>query len=460
MSKVITHWQPENPQFWQQTGKKIAKRNLWISIPALLLAFAIWQVWSVAVVNLPNIGFTYTENQLFWLAALPALSGATLRIFYSFMVPVFGGRKWTTISTASLLLPAIGLGFAVQNNQTPYGVMVLLALLCGFGGGNFSSSMANISFFFPKAEKGTAMGLNAGLGNLGVSVVQFVVPLIITVGVFGAFGGEAQTWTKGDVTKQLWLQNAGFIWVPLIILSTLAAWFGMNDLADAKASFKEQAIIFKRKHNWIMCIIYLGTFGSFLGFAAGFALLTKSQFTGIDPVKYAFVGPLVSALARPVGGMWADKIQSGAKVTQWVFIGMILSVIGVICFLPSGGQGGHFWGFFACFVALFALTGLGNGSTFMQIPVIFLNLHQKLAEQGLETAEQARLSAAKEGAAVAGFTGAFAAYGGFFIPKSYSLSIDLSGNVMGAFVGFIVFYTICLVLNWWYYARKDAEAKC
>ena len=460
MSKVITHWQPEDPQFWQQTGKKIAKRNLWISIPALLLAFAIWQVWSVAVVNLPNIGFTYTENQLFWLAALPALSGATLRIFYSFMVPVFGGRKWTTISTASLLLPAIGLGFAVQNNQTPYGVMVLLALLCGFGGGNFSSSMANISFFFPKAEKGTAMGLNAGLGNLGVSVVQFVVPLIITVGVFGAFGGEAQTWTKGDVTKQLWLQNAGFIWVPLIILSTLAAWFGMNDLADAKASFKEQAIIFKRKHNWMMCIIYLGTFGSFLGFAAGFALLTKSQFTGIDPVKYAFVGPLVSALARPVGGMWADKIQSGAKVTQWVFIGMILSVIGVICFLPSGGQGGHFWGFFACFVALFALTGLGNGSTFMQIPVIFLNLHQKLAEQGLETAEQARLSAAKEGAAVAGFTGAFAAYGGFFIPKSYSLSIDLSGNVMGAFVGFIVFYTICLVLNWWYYARKDAEAKC
>ena len=460
MSKVITHWQPEDPQFWQQTGKKIAKRNLWISIPALLLAFAIWQVWSVAVVNLPNIGFTYTENQLFWLAALPALSGATLRIFYSFMVPVFGGRKWTTISTASLLLPAIGLGFPVQNNQTPYGVMVLLALLCGFGGGNFSSSMTNISFFFPKAEKGTAMGLNAGLGNLGVSVVQFVVPLIITVGVFGAFGGEAQTWTKGDVTKQLWLQNAGFIWVPLIILSTLAAWFGMNDLADAKASFKEQAIIFKRKHNWIMCIIYLGTFGSFLGFAAGFALLTKSQFTGIDPVKYAFVGPLVSALARPVGGMWADKIQSGAKVTQWVFIGMILSVIGVICFLPSGGQGGHFWGFFACFVALFALTGLGNGSTFMQIPVIFLNLHQKLAEQGLETAEQARLSAAKEGAAVAGFTGAFAAYGGFFIPKSYSLSIELSGNVMGAFVGFIVFYTICLVLNWWYYARKDAEAKC
>ena len=181
-----------------------------------------------------------------------------------------------------------------------------LALLCGFGGGNFSSSMSNISFFFPKAEKGTALGLNAGLGNLGVSAVQFVVPLIITAGVFGAFGGEPQTWTKGDVTKQIWLQNAGFIWVPFIILSTLAAWFGMNDLASAKASFKDQAVIFSRKHNWIMCILYLGTFGSFIGFAAGFPLLIKSQFTGIDPVKYAFLGPLVGALARPFGG--APKI--------------------------------------------------------------------------------------------------------------------------------------------------------
>lgn len=460
MSKVITHWQPEDPQFWQSTGKKIAKRNLWISIPALLLAFAIWQVWSVAVVNLPSIGFKFTENQLFWLAALPALSGATLRIFYSFMVPVFGGRKWTTISTASLLLPAIGLGFAVQNPETSYTTMVILALLCGLGGGNFSSSMANISFFYPKAEKGTAMGLNAGLGNLGVSTVQFVVPLVITAGVFGALGGEPQTWTKAGVTKQIWLQNAGFIWVPFIVLSTIAAWFGMNDIADAKASFKEQAIIFKRKHNWIMCIIYLGTFGSFLGFAAGFALLTRSQFTEIDPVKYAFVGPLVSALARPVGGIWADKIKSGAKVTQLVFIGMILAVIGALMFLPNNGQGGNFWGFFTCFVVLFALTGIGNGSTFMQIPVIFLEQHQKYAEQGLVSHEQARLNATREGAAVAGFSGAFAAYGGFFIPQSYSFSLKATGSVTAAFTGFILFYAVCLLLNWWYYSRNGAEAKC
>ncbi len=460
MAYLIEQWQPEDKDFWQKTGKKIATRNLWISIPALLLAFAIWQVWSVAVVNLPNIGFKYTPNQLFWLAALPALSGATLRIFYSFMVPIFGGRKWTTLSTASLLLPAIGLGFAVQDPNTSYITMMILALLCGFGGGNFSSSMANISFFYPKAEKGTALGLNAGLGNLGVSVVQFIVPLVITAGVFGALGGEAQTWVKGDVSKQMWLQNAGFIWVPFILLSTLAAWFGMNDLASAKASFKEQAIIFRRKHNWIMCILYLGTFGSFIGFAAGFPLLTKSQFPDIDPVKYAFLGPLVGALSRPFGGWLSDKIKSGALITQIVFIGMIIAVLGVISFLPSHGAGGNFWGFFACFIALFALTGLGNGSTFMQVPVIFLNMHQKFAQQGLVSEEQARLNATKEGAAVIGFTAAFAAYGGFFIPKSYGTSIDLTGSVNAALIGFIVFYVLCVVLNWWYYARKNAEAKC
>ena len=375
------------------------------------------------------------------------------------MVPVFGGRRWTALSTASLLLPAAGLGFAVQNPDTSYITMMTLALLCGFGGGNFSSSMANISFFFPKAEKGTALGLNAGLGNLGVSVVQFVVPLIITAGVFGVFGGEAQTWVKGDATKQMWLQNAGFVWVPFIIISALAAWFGMNDIASAKASFKDQAIIFTRKHNWIMCVLYLGTFGSFIGFAAGFPLLIKSQFPAVDPVKYAFLGPLIGALVRPLGGWLSDKIKSGAVITQIVFIGMIVAVCGVLAFLPTDGQGGSFWGFFACFMALFALTGLGNGSTFMQVPVIFLNMHQRFAEQGLVDAEQARLDATKEGAAVIGFTAAFAAYGGFFIPKSYGTSIAITGSVNAALIGFIVFYVLCGALNWWYYARKGAEAK-
>ena len=459
MSSTLTLWRPEDPAFWQGQGRRVARRNLWVSIPALLLAFAMWQVWSVAVINLPNIGFRYSPNQLFWLAALPALSGATLRIFYSFMVPIFGGRKWTTLSTASLLIPALGIGFAVQDPNTSYVTMVILALLCGFGGGNFSSSMANISFFFPKKEKGAALGMNAGLGNLGVSVVQFAVPLVITAGVFGALGGDPQVWVKDGVTKQIWLQNAGFIWVPFILLSTLAAWFGMNDIAEARASFAEQAIIFKRKHNWIMCWLYLGTFGSFIGFAAGFPLLIKSQFTGIDPVHYAFIGPLVGALTRPFGGWLSDK-TSGAKVTQFVFIGMIVAVVGVLLCLPQNGSGGNFWGFFACFLALFALTGVGNGSTFMQVPAIFSLLHARHAGSDPKAQENAQQEANKEAAAVLGFSAALGAFGGFFIPKSYGSSIAMTGGVEAALIGFIVFYASCVLVNWWFYARRGAEARC
>ena len=224
-SAVINHWDPESKKFWDETGKSVAKRNLWLSIPALTLAFAVWMVWSVVVVNLPNVGFKFSTNQLFWLASLPALCGATLRIFYSFAVPIFGGRRWPAISTASLLIPAIGIGFAVQNTETPYEVFVALALLCGFGGGNFASSMSNISFFYPKSQKGTALGLNAGLGNLGVSIVQFVVPLVITAGVFGSLGGEPQSVVKAGQTTSMWLQNAGFIWVPFVAISAIAAWF-------------------------------------------------------------------------------------------------------------------------------------------------------------------------------------------------------------------------------------------
>ncbi|MFA7095901.1 MAG: NarK family nitrate/nitrite MFS transporter [Gammaproteobacteria bacterium] len=457
---VLTYWDPENREFWERTGKRIAARNLWISIPALLLAFAVWMVWSVVVVNLPSIGFKYDTNQLFWLAALPGLSGATLRIFYSFMVPIFGGRAWTTISTASLLLPAVGIGFAVQNPETPYATMLTLALLCGFGGGNFASSMANISFFFPKAQKGMALGMNAGLGNLGVSVVQFVVPLVITVGIFGGLGGDPQTWVKDDVSRQMWLQNAGFVWVPFILLSTLAAWFGMNDIASAKASFREQAVIFRRKHNWLMCWLYLGTFGSFIGYSAGFPLLTKTQFPEINPTQYAFLGPLMGALFRVVGGWISDRL-GGAVVTLWVFVTMAGAVFGVMAFLPQEGTGGNFWMFFAMFMVLFAASGVGNASTFRMIPMIFLTQHQRAA-QGKSAAaqEQAVKDANKEAAAVLGFTSAFAAYGAFFIPKSFGTSIAVSGGPELALYGFIAFYVSCLALTWWYYSRKNAEMPC
>ncbi|MBA5606617.1 NarK family nitrate/nitrite MFS transporter [Duganella sp. FT3S] len=461
MSKyMINTWEPETPAFWQATGRSTANRNLWISIPALALAFAVWMVWSVVVVKLPAIGFKYSTNQLFWLTALPGLSGATLRIFYSFMVPIFGGRKWTTISTASLLIPAIGIGFAVQDTSTGYPTMLILALLCGFGGGNFASSMANISFFFPKAQKGYALGMNAGLGNLGVSAVQFVVPLVITMGIFGTIGGEAQTIGKLGQTSNLWLQNAGFIWVPFIAVSSMLAWFGMNDLASAKASFAEQAVIFKRKHNWLMCWLYTGTFGSFIGYSAAFPLLMKTQFPDVNPLQYAFLGPLVGALARVVGGIISDKL-GGARVTFWTFIFMIAAVLGVLHFAPHDGVAGNFTGFFWMFMALFAGTGVGNASTFRMIPVIFLTEHQRAAAGKPKAAqEQAIVDANKEGAAVLGFTSAMAAYGAFFIPKSYGTSIAMTGSPDTALWCFIGFYLSCIAITWWCYSRKGAAMPC
>src|SRR5574337_1960557 len=292
--RLLTLSTPEDKEFWAREGSLIANQNLWISIPALCLAFAIWMVWSPVVVQMKAVGFPYSTDQLFWLTAVPALAGATLRIFYSFIVPIVGGRRWTVLSTLSLLIPAIGIGFALQNVNTPFWVLLVLAALCGFGGGNFSSSMANISFFFPKARKGTALGLNAGLGNLGVSAVQFVVPLVITFPLF--LGGDPHTWVKGEVTRQVWLQNAGFIWVWLTLAAAIAAWFGMNDIESARASFREQAVIFRRKHTWLMCWLYLGTFGSFIGYSAGFPLLIKSQFPTVNPLSFAWMGPFVGAL--------------------------------------------------------------------------------------------------------------------------------------------------------------------
>ncbi len=456
--RLLTAWNPEDRAFWQATGSAVATRNLWISIPALLLAFAVWMVWSVVVVRLPQVGFPYTTDQLFWLAALPGLSGATLRIFYAFMVPIFGGRRWTAVSTASLLVPALGIGWAVQDPTTPYGTMRALALLSGLGGANFASSMANISFFFPKERKGTALGLNAGLGNLGVSVMQFAVPLVVTSALFGGLGGGPQVVAKTG--QSVWLQNAGFVWVPFVIAAAVAAWFGMNDLATASASFKEQAVVFRRKHNWLMCWLYIGTFGSFIGYSAVLPLLVKTQFPGVDPMRYAFLGPLVGALARPAGG-WLSDTVGGARVTFWNFVAMTAAAAGVIAFLPRGGAAGSFGGFLAMFLVLFATSGIGNGSTFRMIPVIFATLHERRAD-GLGAAgrAQAKKDAAKEAAAVIGFSSAIAAYGAFFIPRAFGTSMKATGSPATAIVGFIAVYLSCIAVTWWFYARRKAEMPC
>ncbi|GGO70510.1 nitrate/nitrite transporter [Bowmanella pacifica] len=457
-SWLLEDWRPENKGFWQDKGRSIATRNLWISIPNLFLAFAVWSIWSIMVVKMPKLGFTYSPNQLFWLAALPALSGATLRIFYGFMVPIFGGRRWTAISTASLILPCLWMGIALQDTDTPYLVMLILALLCGLGGGNFSSSMANISFFYPKAEKGAALGLNAGLGNLGVSAMQLIGPLAISASLFGEMGGEPLVLLDSTgASHALWLQNAAFIWIPFILFGAIAAWFGMNDIADAKASFKEQAVVFKRNDTWIMCWLYLGTFGSFIGFAAGFPLLCGLLFPDVDPVKYAFIGPLAGALARPFGGIISDRL-GGAKVTLWTFVVMALGVMAVLHFLPDAQQSGSFVGFFVAFIVLFIASGIGNGSTFRMVPLIFLTLRSRAL--GASGAKQAEVEGNRESAAVLGFISAIAAYGGFFIPKAYGSSIAATGSVAMALYGFVVFYISCVLITWWYYARKQAPIPC
>ena len=447
---AIADWRPEDKVFWAKQGSAIARRNLWISVPCLLLSFSVWMVWSVVVAKLPTVGFKFTNDELFWLASMPGLSGATLRIFYSFMPAIFGGRLWTTLSTWSLLIPAIGMGMAVQNPETPYWIFLALSLLCGFGGGNFASSMANISFFFPKAEKGNALAINAGLGNLGVSVVQFVVPLVITSGVFGWLGGEPQSATQAGVTSTLWLQNAGYVFVPFIIASAFAAWFGMNDIASMKASFADQSVIFSRSHNWIMCWLYTGTFGSFIGFSAAFPLLAKILFPDINVLKYAFLGPLVGALARAAAGKPCDR-YGGGRITLWVFAAMAVGVLGVLYAIGMKTNPSAFPVFFTSFLFLFAASGVGNASTFQMIPVIMRKEVARL-ETNMNPAELVKQSD-KESAAIIGFTSAIAAFGAFFIPKSFGSSIAMTGSAAPALYAFLAFYLSCIVITWWFYTR-------
>lgn len=428
----ITKWDPEDEHFWETEGKGHARRNLWISIPALLLAFAVWQIWSVVAASLNDIGFNFTSAQLFTLAALPGLTGATFRIIYTFVVPIFGGRNWTVISTASLLIPTIGIGIAVQNPETSFTTMAILAALCGLGGGNFASSMSNISFFYPKKAKGTALGLNAGIGNLGVSAVQFLAPLVVTVAIFGAVAGNPQVLPDGS---NVWLQNAAFIWVIPIILTVIAAMFGMDNLPGTKASVKEQAVIFKNKHTWIMTWLYVMCFGSFIGYSAAFPLLIRTEFPDVNPLQFAFLGPLVGALIRPVGGWISDKV-GGAIVTFWDIVVMIAATIGVIYFYNAG----NFTGFLLMFLVLFITTGIANGSTFRMIPFIFNNQ--------------------KEAAAVIGWTSAIGAYGAYIIPQVFGWSLNTTGTANLALYIFIAYYVVSLVITWYYYSNKKAEIKC
>lgn len=534
-------WEVDDESFWESTGKKIARVNLWISIPNLLCAFAVWLYWGMVAKFIQKLhfadtslfDFTFGNNGLpydgdgyralmFTLPAVAGLAGATLRIPNSFMIAIAGGRNVKFMTTLLLLIPAVGAGFALKNPDTSFLTLIILAAISGIGGGAFASSMSNISFFFPKKMQGLALGLNAGLGNAGVSVMQFLLPWIITFGAFGAIGGDP--YKAGEVT--MWVQNAAFVWVPILAFFGILAYFFMNNLPQHKCGSTPAAVgkflwltilgyvgatiaiillilpwggfpellkifviliiavlitlaamryltpketsenlqgqfaIFKNKHNWIMTWLYVMTFGSFIGYANAFPKLIDDVFGFVrvdgngealasaivntnapTTSAYIWIGAGVGALIRPLGGWLSDKI-GGARVTHWDTIVMIGATIGAGYYVSLANASHtpeqYFVPFLLLFILLFATTGIGNGSTFRMIPIIF-----EKAQAG----------------PVLGWTSAIAAYGAFLIPKIFATQIK-AGTPEYALYGFAVYYLSCLVVNWWFYARKNAEIPC
>lgn len=533
------YWDPEDEQFWDREGKSIANRNLWISIPNLLLGFAVWIYWGMVAKYVQQLhfatggelfNFTFMNGGqpyddpgyralMFILPAVAGLAGATLRIPNSFMIAICGGRNVKFMTSLLLILPAIGTGIALQDPNTPFYLFVVLAALSGVGGGAFASSMSNISFFFPKKSQGLALGLNAGLGNLGVSVMQFLIPWAITFQIFGGFSGDPYEYAAAGGPAQMWIQNAGLVWVPILVVLVVLAFLFMNNLPfhkvgstpvavgkylwltflgfvgagvgvflliipwggfpellktfiivilcvgitlagmrfltpkETRESLDEQFEIFNLKHNWIMTYLYVMTFGSFIGYSNAFPKLiddvfgvirvgeSAGQATGMSSAAFIWIGAGVGALIRPLGGWLADKI-GGARVTHWDTILMIASTVGagyvVSLAMESPDPTQYFMPFLLLFIVLFATTGIGNGSTFRMIGVIFSK---------------------DQRGPVLGWTSAIAAYGAYLIPKIFAGQIQ-AGTPQNALYGFAGYYATCLVLNWWFYARKNAEIVC
>jgi NNP family nitrate/nitrite transporter-like MFS transporter len=531
----LKRWEPESETFWQQQGSKIANRNLWISIPSLLCGFGVWMLWSILTVQMLNVGFPFTTSELFTLTAIAGLTGATLRIPSSFFVRLCGGRYTLFLTTTLLIVPAVFTGLALQDKSTPLWVFQLMALLSGIGGGNFASSMSNISFFYPKKQQGLALGLNAGLGNFGVTTVQIAVPLFMSYGVFSMFGaGEPMVLEKASGTvigtiaagSQTWIQNSGFAWLITLVPLAFILWFGSNNInteevtpklpaaptsfaiilamlgigfltsivglwlmlpenangsgfgipkeivivlvlfstvmllkllpGAIRTSLDRQYKIFNNKHTWVMSVLYVMTFGSFIGFSAAFPLSIQVIFgyshvmvdgvmthttpnpNGPSALTYAWIAPFIGALIRPVGGWIADK-AGGSFVTQICSVIMIICAVGAAYYMQLAYQSAtpeqYFVPFFLIFLGLFAASGIGNGSTFRTIAVVFPK-------------EQA--------GPVLGWTSAVAAYGAFYIPQVLGEQIK-AATPEYAMVGFAAFYVLCLVLNWFFYLRKSGE---
>lgn len=533
MGKDLKNWNPEDPAQWEATGKVIANRNLWISIPALLCGFAVWMYWGIITVQMINLDYGFSQAELFTLMAIAGLSGATLRIPSTFFIRLAGGRNTIFLTTALLLIPSAGTAVILQDPDAPLWQFQLMALLSGIGGGNFASSMSNISFFFPKKTQGLSLGLNAGLGNFGVTTMQILIPLVMTVGVFGGASMILQN-TSGTLIGRIpagtetFLHNAGYIWVAILIPVVFATWFGMNNIRDEEVSpnigstasafvtiigmlliglvmaagglwlmlpvetggsglniskwlvlpgvvaatvfalklipgristsLSRQYKIFRNKHTWAMTVIYTMTFGSFIGFAAAFGLAIKVIFgfqhvmvdgvmthdlvnaDGPSALMFAWTGPFIGALIRPIGGKLADKF-GGAMVTQVVSVAMVFAALGVAWFMKqaygSATPEEFFVPFLILFLILFAATGIGNGSTFRTIAVVF-------------DREQA--------GPVLGWTSAVAAYGAFIIPQVFGEQIRATTPEI-ALIGFAIFYILCIGINWWFYLRPGADVK-
>jgi NNP family nitrate/nitrite transporter-like MFS transporter len=472
-SRWITDWRPEDETFWAETGQRVARRNLIWSIFAEHLGFSVWLIWSVSSAFLLAQGFEFTPQQLFFLVALPNLVGSLLRLPYTFAVPKFGGRNWTMASAALLLIPTLLFAWAVQNPSTPYWVFCLIAATAGFGGGNFASSMANINFFYPSDKKGTALGLNAAGGNLGVSLIQLFLPVIVGgAGIFGLVKAS-----EGGIN----LERAAWVYAGLAVVATVAAYFFMDNLSTAKSSPREQLQIVRNKQTWVMSFLYIGTFGSFIGYSAAMPLLIKLNFwvpepaplgTGIFFAYYAFLGALVGSMTRPFGGWLADRF-GGAKVTLGAFAAMVFFTLMVLWTLnqltpnPTADVAiatdnkqwfPWFLGFFLC---IFAATGIGNGSTYKMIPAIFRTSALRNTDAGTPERAAALDVATKQSSAAIGFIGAVGAIGGFLIPIAFSspwVDNPLAAT-KGAFTAFAGFYVVCALVTYAVYLRKPAEAK-
>jgi NNP family nitrate/nitrite transporter-like MFS transporter len=442
VSRWITDWRPDDETFWRERGSAIARRNLTFSIFAEFIGFSVWLVWSIVAANLNDAGFDLTVSQLFWLVSVPALVGATLRFPYTFAVARFGGRNWTVVSALLLLIPVVLLAVMVSDPQTPYGLLLVAAATAGFGGGNFASSMANISYFYPDARKGFPLGLNAAGGNIGVAVVQAFVPLVITVAIVG-----------GQVGGGPFLANAGLIFIPLIVLAAACAFFFMDNLRVSRSELREQLRVARNGHTWLMSVLYIGTFGSFIGYSGALPILLSLNFPDAG-LKLAFLGALVGSLARPIGGLLSDRF-GGARVTLGNFGVMIVAALGVIFCLQNKAEPWAFTAFLGMFMVLFMATGIGNGSTFRMIPVIF---RAQALDRNRGDREQAIRIGKRETAAVLGVSSAIGAYGGFLIPQGFSLSRTATGGPQAALYVFIGFYLICAAITWWCYVRQREVA--